>query len=421
MKNRIIVESVSVGTHSLDISFRTEGDISAYFTDERIFRCEYSADISALPEAVAVVPFVCSVLPLVWLTDAELTAGSIDKDFHDCLPHVRRGYEDMYPMLQFRGRLKAGLCLTRVRHAQNCAALFSGGADAFCTMFAHLEERPAIITIWGADIATCDTEGWHNVSSRAQHTGRQYGLDNEFIKSNFRELLREDRLSALVSKSGDGYWHGFLHGIALLGLCAPIAFTGQLDTLYIASSFTTADKGKIKCASDPSIDNHVRFCGARVVHDGYELNRQQKIELICNAAESTGYTPEMHVCWQSSGGGNCCRCEKCLRTIYSLLACGRNPAHYGFGLWEQYIGSSRRTVLREATYTTLWNCISERLGQQPAESLPEGVLWLRGRDLRRLQQRYRRRPAALLSRLRHLVGSRIISPAVTAAMRLRRR
>ena len=82
MKNRIIVESVSVGTHTLDISFRTEGDISAYYTDERVFRCEYSSDISALPEAVAVVPFVCSVLPLVWLTDAELTAGSIDKDFH---------------------------------------------------------------------------------------------------------------------------------------------------------------------------------------------------------------------------------------------------------------------------------------------------------------------------------------------------
>lgn len=119
------------------------------------------------------------------------------------------------------------------------------------------------------------------------------------------------------------------HGIALLGHVAPYAYLHNLSIVYIASSNCAAD-GKIRCASNPLIDNHVCFGRCKVVHDGFEYNRQDKLHNIVKFCRVTGHTIPLHVCWQSQSGGNCGHCEKCYRTIAGLLAEGENPEKYGF-------------------------------------------------------------------------------------------
>lgn len=99
-------------------------------------------------------------------------------------------------------------------------------------------------------------------------------------------------------------------------------------TVYFASSFTAADKGKITCASDPTIDNFVKFAGSCVVHDGYEFSRQDKVHNIVEFSNKNGIKVPLRVCWKSTGGKNCCQCEKCWRTILELIAEGASAENY---------------------------------------------------------------------------------------------
>ena len=89
--------------------------------------------------------------------------------------------------------------------------------------------------------------------------------------------MDESKLTKLVEKyANDDWWHGFQHGIGLIGHAAPLAYLFNIDNLYIASSYTIKDKGKVTCASDPTIDNYVKFSDCHVIHDGYEYGRQEK-------------------------------------------------------------------------------------------------------------------------------------------------
>lgn len=99
--------------------------------------------------------------------------------------------------------------------------------------------------------------------------------------------------------------------------------------MYIASSNCYED-GKIRCASNPIIDNYVKFMDCVVVHDGFEYNRQKKVNNIIHFCKKTRSYIPLHVCWQSQSGSNCCYCEKCYRTMAELIVEGENPVDYGF-------------------------------------------------------------------------------------------
>ncbi|MDE6137064.1 MAG: hypothetical protein K2F97_06280 [Muribaculaceae bacterium] len=385
---RIVVREVTTKGGCVAVRFDVSAGLRDFFA-EREMRVEYDMDLTGLPEAVAVVPFVCNVLPIVWLTDAVLEPGVLDADFYDHIDDIRGGYEAMFPTLRFGGRVCASseTCrgVPRAAGEGDCAALFSGGVDAFATLLRHLDERPVAVTLWGADVRLDDEQGWARMRAHTKTTARQYGLRSVTAKTNFRGFLNERALGRLVAASGDGWWHGFQHGIGILGHVAPVAWAFGLKRVYIASSFSEADKGKYTAASDPTIDNHVHFCGARVVHDGYELERQQKVDLICRATERSGVRPMVHVCWESTGGRNCCGCEKCLRTIYAILAAGGRPADYGFDITARQWRRSRGVVLgaMRPSFRLKWRVIQERLRELPREDVPEGARWLLGCDLER--------------------------------------
>lgn len=328
--SKIKVQSVVVSNNRLDVYYQVSNDLKKYFDGrETSFWVEYSENIEGLPINVAVIPFVTNVLPVVWLTDSILELDELDEQFFNSIAEFKQGYIDMYPMLNFKGKIVVNkLVYNTYESKRESAAFFSGGVDAFATLIAHIEEKPILLTIWGADVKHVDISGWENVKSRVLQTSERFNLDQVFIKSNFRMFMREQTLYSLVRKSGDSWWHGFQHGIGLIGHAAPLAVCMKFEKLYIASSHTIGDH--YTCASDPSIDNKIRFSNCRVFHDQYEYSRQGKLMHICDFVRKNKIRIPLHVCWISSGGENCCQCEKCYRTIYGLLAEGENPIEYGF-------------------------------------------------------------------------------------------
>lgn len=322
---RVFVEKSSTIKYEYDIS----GEWRRYFNCSVPYFIEYNEDISSVPESVLVVPLLANILPIVWICDAEILLNECDKDFFYSIPEFKEGYKHMYPMINFQGNIICKKIVANENRGNGAGMFFSGGVDAFNTLVCHHNEKPVLLTVWGADILHSDISGWMNVLSHVKKTAADFNLEYVTIKTSFRMVLNEKRLSKLVKKSGDGWWHGFQHGIGLIGHAAPVAYIKHIPTIYIASSFTKDDVG-VTCASDPSIDNYVKYCGTKTIHDGYEFNRQQKIENIVSFVQKNGIKIQLRVCWISSGGKNCCSCEKCFRTMMGLAAENENPAEYGF-------------------------------------------------------------------------------------------
>ncbi|MBQ7251390.1 MAG: glycosyltransferase family 8 protein [Kiritimatiellae bacterium] len=398
----------------IDCEYRVAGKWKKAFRNEK-FSVEYGCDISSVPAGVLVIPFLANILPIAWVCNAEIRVPVCDRDFYGSIAQFKRGYERMHPGMEFGGKLVAEtLQENRPADAKGAVAFFSGGVDAFFTLIRHREEKPDLVTLWGADVKLDDEDSWRKVRESNLEVGRAFGVECRFVKSRLRTFLDRNVLDRLVRKSGDAWWHGFQHGIGIIAHAAPIVHALGKKRVYIASTFTAADKGKYTCASDPSIDNAVRFCGAEVVHDGYECNRVDKIRGIVRFSEETGIPVPLRVCYSSRGGGNCCHCEKCWRTILGIYAVGGDPRKFGFsyGSLEEVgreIKRNRHLIVKNFRYGPIWKALRKNrslfsvepslrwfyLGRMPGPV--KDPFWKRGaRKLRKLAGKAR---AMLESRL----------------------
>lgn len=326
--------------------YSVTGEWAKYFSDQRTSFIEYDSDISCVPDSVLAIPFVCNILPALWLCDAELFVNSLDWDFLENLPFVKEGYCKMYPMLNFGGIIHAKTEKVKpVKSSKTSACFFSGGVDAHTTLFRHLDEKPDLLTIWGCDVKLSDQVGWNNVVEHVTNTADTYGVNFHGIKSDFLSVLHESKLNKLVRLTGTGWWFGFQHSISIISHAAPLAFIFGWERVFIASSFTKEFKDVCTCASDPSIDNHLCFCGCRTVHDGYEWDRQQKVAYLVSCYKKFQKPLKLRVCWESEGGDNCSHCEKCYRTILELVSEGADPNEYGFSWSVEDIRRCRYEIL----------------------------------------------------------------------------
>lgn len=333
---KLIISSVTISSTSIEVQFDADENLKQYFR-KFSFKILYEQDLTNLPECIAVIPFITNVLPLVWLTDSELIVPSLDKDFYDCIDSIKTGYKRMYPMLKFKGNVLCNNIVKNNSNGNKKGVLFSGGVDAYCTLLDHIDEMPDLITLRGsADFFLKDEKGWKVQRNRIEHTACSLSLNTHFITTNFLEFINawDQNYGNLVHKSKDGWWHGFQHGIGIIGHVAPLAYILGYQRVYIASSYDV--NSNYVCASDPIIDNQCRFCGTQIIHDSYNRTRQQKIKVIADFVKESHTPIELQVCLHEQKGKNCCACEKCYRTILGLLAEGVDPNLFGLR-YNEYI------------------------------------------------------------------------------------
>jgi hypothetical protein len=331
--NSIQISIIEKSSTKVSAKFDIQGEWSKYFTQETPW-IDYGVDVSDVPDSVLIIAFVANILPMVWLMNAELITETLDADFLADIDKAKSGYEKMFPMFKFSGKITT--CVQKnipTKQIHKSAAFFSGGVDAWTTLMRHIDEKPVLLTIWGADIKWEDEKSWQNVNEANKKTASDFDLPYSVIRSNFRRVIKEGELSMFVKDSGDAWWHGFQHGIALIAHAAPLAYLYGLKSLYIASSYPETMAGMYTCASDPTIDNFVNFCGCKTIHDGREYDRLDKVRYLMSQKDEYTSKMQLRVCWQAnSSGKNCCKCEKCYRTILELVSvnCPGGVGRYGF-------------------------------------------------------------------------------------------
>lgn len=326
----IVLNKIEINIQTVIYSFSFSDNLKQYFKNNKLI-IHYHEIIESVPYSVNAVVFVCCVLPIVWLTDSVLKIKELDKSFYDCIPNVVKGYKKMYPDIDFRGRLEIDRIVDNTYTNNGKSALFySGGVDSAQTLISHLDENPILISIWGSDIRYDNKEGWDGLYSVVMETSEKLELTASSIRSSFREFDNEVQLTNdFQILLGDNYWHGLKHSISLIGHVAPLAYIHGISKLYIASTYCDLYP-PMKCASNPEVDSSVRFSGCSVLHDGYEYSRQDKIHNYLLFCEKEKKRFSLHVCWETQLGTNCCKCEKCYRTMMGILAENKDPVNYGF-------------------------------------------------------------------------------------------
>lgn len=288
-----------------------------------------------IPFEVLSIPFILNIAPVVWISGCKLSVPSIDSQLMDSLCTLKTIFKQMYPSVCWDGEIlctsTADLKVSKTVDT-DCLpvsiVLFSGGLDSIATSFNHREEKQALLSIRGADIDLSDDAGWQKVRESTEKYALEHGFNNYYVESNFLKIFSSMKLQQYPQIPN--WWAYVQHGMGLTAFMAIPAFLENARVGYIGSTHTDAFKGK-PWGSKPEIDNNVFWSNFNVVHDCYEYTRQQKSNLIVDVTRRRNLRPPvLRVCYSSDGGGNCCLCEKCSRTISSLWVQGEDHVDYGF-------------------------------------------------------------------------------------------
>lgn len=337
--NTMTVQGIKREGKRLTYSYTVSGEWKRYFQPGEPMWVEYDRPVDDVPESIAVLPLIGNVIVLASLMDAVIHVDEIDQDFYHSVPEFINGFITLFPdHVHFKrdGLISAKKLVSNPLQPdaqEENLLFFSGGVDATSSLITHLEEKPALVTIWGADIPWNQESAWKQAIRWNQEAADRYGLKLITIRSNFRRSLHDDNVNAYAMELVQQWWWlVFHHGVAMMCLAAPIA-RGRRQKLYLSGTYSSKDSkdwGSYILASDPLIDNHVRFCGCQVVHDGYEYSRLDKVERICRFGETQQVKPFLRVCYHSDTGRNCGHCAKCTHAILLITLAGGKPEEYGF-------------------------------------------------------------------------------------------
>ncbi len=350
------------------------------------------------------IPALSIVLPIAWITGADVYAEELDETYTHSMEKVQEEYKKIYPKAPFKTKLIAKKKVKQDNYAEGTALLFSGGVDSTYTLFEKIDLNPRLIMLFGVmDIPIENTELHQQIKARYTAFARKANLKLNFINTNALNLLNHERLRHLWGKyqethEGD-YWNGIGYSLGHIGQAAPISIN-RFNKLLFAASYDSGHSVIINPdASSPEVDEKIEWSNLKVIHDS-DLHRSEKVKRMREFLTDNGVY--LRVCWSDSKYLtpnkllNCSKCEKCLRTIVALILAEVDPNKCGFNVSETTFELIRylltEKVLTKKGVETWWKPLQQ--------SIPENIEtdihgskkffeWFRECDLDKMGKTYR--------------------------------
>jgi hypothetical protein len=323
-KEKIIITGLKIlSKRTLIFELKCSSKVKEFFSCTK-FVIEYPVNIDYLDFSILSIPALASIIGVAWVVGADVYVETVDQNFRESLDKIRLVMKKWYPNLPFSTKI-FGESKINSYSADNFALLFSGGLDSTTSYIMHRERNLILISLSG--------EG-ESIDSQFKDNRMITPLSGEkdkilLVKTNIEKVINR---KLVLEKFGLEWWMNLSHGLVLSGHCAPLTVVNNVGILYLASSFTR--DFNYPWGSHPSIDNNICWGNTKVVHDGFETTRQEKIMYTLKEyAEEVGDFPTLKVCSKYQiTGNNCLKCEKCSRTIVGLLAAGIDPIKCGFNI-----------------------------------------------------------------------------------------
>jgi hypothetical protein len=370
-------------TSGSTVTFRPARELRSFVPDDLVFSYDEAVDLSSLPQQVVELPFVWNVVPIVWAIGGHAQVDVLDPRVAASFSAVRNELRQMYPSLAWSGEVEARSLASAPptrKPTHSTGVFFTGGVDSTYTALNYADQKPLLISIWGADIKLTDRRTWSNIERRNRGFARQYATDMAVARSNFRSINYPllNRLSPDIR-----LWLSHVQvSMALASASAPIAYLAGAETLHMASSVIPESIDTVTYyAGLPRLDNLISLGAAQLHHDAPEVSRQHKVQYIVDYVRTNNAPPPfLQVCLHNipRGGGNCQRCEKCLRTMLSLVVSGADPRLYGFPDYDdEHLRLIRDTFERGAIHfsqneAVFWTDLQAHV---PSASSADGEFW----------------------------------------------
>lgn len=389
-------------TTKLDVSKEVEK-----FLNSDTLTFTYDVPIADVDRSILQVPAVAQMVALGWTLGVDVYVDQLDERFFGGLDVIRATMRRAYPKICFDSQLHVGDIVHNEFHNSAHGLLFTGGVDSTTSYVRNKDKTPNLILVRGLQPELSREGVWGQYQRRMQDFADEQGVQINFIHTNLRDFVDEVALNERYHRYMLHSWWTFRHSIVTLAACAPVTAVKDIKTLIFASTFTEAFP--YSWGSHPSIDEHVVWADVGVVHDGFEIGRQDKISKVVAGfvnqylAEHDRY-PYLQICNLvdfDSGYTACGACDMCFQAIAGLLLGGIDPATCGWPMDENVLPRGKqalaggRDALRSVGAIAVWKDIQSKI---PAEVEDDRYGskpffdWLRDFDLAPFEKRILERP-----------------------------
>lgn len=379
-KGTIFVDSkLSSGT--IESNIIVSKSLKKYFRYFHFFS-SYDAEITA-NSSILNIPVLSIVLPLAWITGADVYVDELDKTFAESAQALQQEYGKVYPKAPFNTKLVVDKLVENKGSPNNTALLFSGGVDSTYSLFSNITLRPRLVMIFGiVDIPISNVTFQEKVKTEYSNFARKEGLEINFIRTNGLEILDRSRVNHLwwrfKGQNEVYFYQGIGYMIGQIGQTAPLS-NGRFNHLLVGAGndYTTEYiRKEILDSSSHRTDEKIAWANLRVKHDG-ALHRYEKALFLKKFINDNG--AELRVCWALPeyllrfNLMNCNKCEKCLRTIAALVYAGIDPNDCGFEVDDSTFYLMRflieRKLLSLKHLTYLWKPLQQVIPDKIKEDI----------------------------------------------------
>jgi hypothetical protein len=197
-------------------------------------------------------------------------------------------------------------------HGGGAIVSFSGGVDACYSVCRHVQERAgrrnvaikAGVILEGFDIPLGDPN-YETAVARGTQMLDSVGVPLLTAATNWRDMEQRHAMSWT-----DGFGSAIISCLSLFSRQFGVGMLGSGDRYYDVRPH----------GSTPLTDPLLGSTSFSVRHDGAAASRIEKVALVAQWSQALQY---LRVCWEGPNkGGNCSRCEKCIRTILDFRVAG---------------------------------------------------------------------------------------------------
>jgi hypothetical protein len=285
------------------------------------------------------------MVPIAWPTGADIYLEKIDEKYFKSIQKIGSIFKEWYPKFPFSTKIYTKKLIRNTFKNNGYALLFTGGVDSLSSYIRNKKKKTILISFHGNYFPIPNDENLKKIGSWLSNFANMDGLNFHIVKTNFSEAIKRQPLEIEYGDLGHKWWLIAAHSVIMLGSCAPLTIMNKIGTILIASSYTEDFNRCARGGWDPLIDNNIKWSGTKVVHDSYELSRHEKIKSILK--NNPKYHRYLRVCVNSQyQKHNCGNCEKCLRTITSLLLEDQDPKEYNFNIEGDIIERIKNRLAR---------------------------------------------------------------------------
>ncbi len=198
--------------------------------------------------------------------------------------------------------------------APGIATCFTGGVDSWYSLLKHQSRVSHLLLVRGFDIGLDNDALWEATRARTQGVAARLGKRLITCTTNLRPI-GDKRRSGWGRRCDADFWGRCLHGAALASVA--LVLNEDIGELIVPASHTYANI--FPWGSSPLLDPLWSSDRLAVTHDGCEAGRLAKTKRL---SANRLALQTLRVCYADTSSYNCGRCEKCLRTMMSLRACG---------------------------------------------------------------------------------------------------